>query len=294
MALDYFKAITGKLVVKGYEPDGDSVRFIADNAAHFAELHRGHLITPSKRDGSVQLRLEGIDAPETHYGSAAQPYGNTARDRFLNVVGFTAWQLAKDGKTATSSTPDQVSGLILTRAADIHGRPISYVLVSSSHHFKDGDEGSIGTTVLKETANYRMLQSGDAYGLFYSSTPLQHRHILRAAAHAARAEGRGLWPQDMTELFKLRDQDSIGPEGSLIMPKLFRRCTDFLKVADKAQVGFDLADWLLDNPSEDDKLFVETQHGSHRLTVPLHAVIEQHNGKLSFQLDVLDVVFIEK
>lgn len=294
MSLDYFKAISGNFVIKGYEPDGDSVRFIADNPAYFAELHRGHLIVPSKKDSSVQLRLEGIDAPETHYGSAAQPYGDTARDHFLKTVGFTSWQLAQNTKTATASTPEKVPGFILTRAADIHGRPISYVLINSTHHFDDGHEGSIGATVLKETANFRMLQAGDAYGLFYSSMPLQHRHVMRAAAHAARAENRGLWPLDKSELFKLRDQQSIGPDGSLIFPKLFRRCTDFLKAAGAAQVGYDLVDWLLDNPSEDDKLFVETQHGSHRLTVSLHAVLAQHNGKLAFQLDVLDVVFIEK
>lgn len=294
MSLDYFKAISGTFVIQGYEPDGDSARFIADDPTQFADLHRGHLIKPSKRDASVQLRLEGIDAPETHYGTAAQPYANTARDRFLTAVGFTSWTIAQDGKTVSASTPTSVRGFILTRAADIHGRPISYVLVKSKHHFSDGQLGAMGTAVLKDTVNYFMLETGNAYGLFYSSMPLQHRHIMRAAAHAARNEAHGLWPLDKSELFKLRDQQSIGLEGSLIFPKLFRRCTDFLKAAGAAQVGFDLTDWLLQHPSEDDQLFVETKHGAHPLTVSLHAVLAQHNGKLAFQLDVLDVVFIEK
>jgi len=31
----------------------------------------------------VQLRLEGIDTPETHYGPHAQPLGDRARDWLL-------------------------------------------------------------------------------------------------------------------------------------------------------------------------------------------------------------------
>ena len=31
MSLPYYKVIKGSFVIKDYEPDGDSVRFIADN-----------------------------------------------------------------------------------------------------------------------------------------------------------------------------------------------------------------------------------------------------------------------
>ena len=38
-------------------------------------------------NGSVQLRLEGIDAPELHYGTTSQPRGATARDALLTWLG---------------------------------------------------------------------------------------------------------------------------------------------------------------------------------------------------------------
>ena len=61
---------------------------IDKSPAHFDDLYRGYKIRLGPRDGSVQLRLEGIDAPELHYGRAAQPDGGSARDWLLNQVGF--------------------------------------------------------------------------------------------------------------------------------------------------------------------------------------------------------------
>src|SRR5690348_6845906 len=89
MSAPYLLTIHGRLVIVGYQPDGDSVRFIASKPDLFAELKRGYKIRKSPRDGSVQLRLEGIDAPELHYGNAAQPQGDTARDWLLDQLGFT-------------------------------------------------------------------------------------------------------------------------------------------------------------------------------------------------------------
>ncbi|HJT04710.1 MAG TPA: hypothetical protein VJ757_13960, partial [Pseudonocardiaceae bacterium] len=69
MAAPYFLCIQGELVIAGYEPDGDSVRFIADDSAHYAALKRADRLRPSPRDRSVQLRFDGVDAPELHYGT---------------------------------------------------------------------------------------------------------------------------------------------------------------------------------------------------------------------------------
>jgi endonuclease YncB( thermonuclease family) len=79
MTAPYYLLIPGSFVIVGYEPDGDSIRFIADDPSDYQFLHRHYRIKPSPRDGSVQLRLEGVDATELHYGSAAQPLGAQAR-----------------------------------------------------------------------------------------------------------------------------------------------------------------------------------------------------------------------
>ncbi|GAA5175127.1 nuclease [Niveibacterium umoris] len=294
MALDYYKVIHGTLVAVSYQPDGDSIRFVADDPDQFGELHRGHQVIPSRRDGSVQLRLEGIDAPETHYGKAKQPLGDAARDALLSTLGFASWDFEADGATVEMTSPEAVSATILTKAADVHGRPISYLFRDGVIPHDDGDVVPLGGNLFYESANCKMVSSGDAYPLCYSSTPRAHRSALREAARHARAHSLGVWGQDESELFSLVDAASIGIHGALIYPKLFRRCTDYLKQALAAQVDYNLADWLRDNPSEDDKLFIEHGGRSRPIVVPLHAAIEQRNARIAFMPDLTELVFIEK
>jgi len=87
MTSPYFLAISGNFKLEGYEPDGDSVRFIPDQASRMNMLKNHFRIKPSK-DGSVQLRFEAIDATELHYGNQAQPLGTDARDRLVSLLGF--------------------------------------------------------------------------------------------------------------------------------------------------------------------------------------------------------------
>ena len=42
MAAPFYLAIHGRLVVVGKEPDGDSVRFVADQPEHYAQLKNGY------------------------------------------------------------------------------------------------------------------------------------------------------------------------------------------------------------------------------------------------------------
>jgi endonuclease YncB( thermonuclease family) len=87
------RMIYGSLVILAKSPDGDSIRFLPDNPALFDDLYRRHRMKFSPSDGSIQLRLEGIDTPETHYGSAAQPFGDTARDALLTGLGYDVTQI---------------------------------------------------------------------------------------------------------------------------------------------------------------------------------------------------------
>jgi hypothetical protein len=91
----------------------------------------------------------------------------------------------------------------------------------------------------------------------------------------------------------LADQASIGPEGQLILPKLFRRCTDYLKAVDKGFVG-NLADWLLASsatPSrnENDQVLLRDTTEVH-----LSDLLQQRNQHIAFQADLLDLTFVEK
>jgi len=64
-----YRVIAGRAVLVGKQPDGDSVRFVPDDATLLTGLKNGDRVRVSG-DGSVQLRFDGIDAPELHYQGA--------------------------------------------------------------------------------------------------------------------------------------------------------------------------------------------------------------------------------
>ncbi|HVZ15507.1 MAG TPA: thermonuclease family protein, partial [Terriglobales bacterium] len=232
--------IHGNFVLIGKEPDGDSVRFVPTNPALLQELNRAYRIKPSTVDGSVQLRFEGIDAPELHYGAALQPLGSVARDALLSKVGFTNIQYK--GTTVTDCTPKTIPGAILAVMAEANGRPVSYILVGTQLP-PDGEWVAVTDHILKQTMNYAMITNGMAYYTVYTSMPKHHRTVFHEAAQAARqqsaplaaAAGAGVgvtastssatgnatvWNLDSSREFRLDDQNSIGPNGALILPKL--------------------------------------------------------------------------
>ena len=67
-----YSSIEGWAVIDGYQPDGDTIRFVPDALPQVFALPRGQLVTAAK-DTSVAVSLEGIDAPELHYEGAEQP-----------------------------------------------------------------------------------------------------------------------------------------------------------------------------------------------------------------------------
>jgi len=293
MSSPYLLAMRGNLVIVGYQPDGDSLRFIADDPGLFADLYRGYKIRLGPRDGSAQLRLEGIDAPELHYGKAAQPDGATARDWLLTQVGFTDVAYQPGTATVTAATPEAVPAVIYTKASDPNGRPIAYLHVGSGRRPGDGTWTRVTNTALDHTVNAHALSSGIAYPTFYTSTPAAHVRHLRALAKAARDNKAGVWAVDQTPLFQLVDQSSIDPTGQLILPKLFRRATDYLKEVATGAFQGNLADWLVAHSGgtrpEDDLVLLPGG-----VEVPLSTLVEQRNNWIAFTPDLLEIEFVEK
>jgi len=305
----YFLCIRGNFVLIDKEPDGDSVRFLAKDSSAYKLLHRHERIKPSNVDGSVQLRFEGIDAPELHYGAAAQPLGAESRDELLKEMGFT--NLTYQGTKVTACKPNQLPGAILSVAAEANGRPVSYVLTDDGHLPADKSWVHVDEKILKKTMNLHMIETGLAYYTVYTSMPIAHREFFRAAAEKARkaakpmaaaaaaggstttARGKkSVWSLDASSDFVLQEQDSIGPEGNLILPKLFRRCTDYLRDVDNGKFDGNLADWIRSknqgSRSENDKVLVND------VEVNFADLIQQRNSHVSLQPDLLDMVFVEK
>jgi len=306
MASPFHLAITGTFVIVGKEPDGDSVRFVADTPALYRQLRNAHRVRPSNADGSVPLRFEAIDAPELHYGTAAQPLGVESRDHLLERMGFdraTIAYAASQPTRVTAADPATVRGAILTKAAEVNGRPVSYVVVGrDADTLVDGTWTEVDAALLRRTLNFWSLDQGDAYYTVYSSTPLTHRQLLREVATAARDARRGVWALDRTANFVLESPASISPvdpafanpdEGQLILPKLFRRSIDYLKAVAKGFEG-NLVDWLLANEStpsrsENDRVVLD-----EHLELRLSDLLQQQNRHVVFQADPLAIVFVEK
>jgi endonuclease YncB( thermonuclease family) len=291
----FYRKIDGMFILAGKQPDGDSIRFKANNLNDWKKLKRSHLIKPSNVDQSVQLRLEGVDAPELHYGTARQPLGEVARDWLLNAMGFSNVTYKSDGMTVVSSQPPEVRGTILSQAAEANGRPVSYILLEADAHKAKVHNGwvYVGQDLLPSTMNARLLAASMAYLTVYSTTPDEHISLLREIAIGARNGGQGIYAADSTPLFRLVSQDDIGPQGALILPKLFRRASDYLKDVDSGAFAGNLSDWIRAHTGgsrpENDRVQVGNWGEFY-----LADLLYQLNNDVAFLPDVMDIVFVAK
>jgi endonuclease YncB( thermonuclease family) len=280
------RCLRGELVVIGKQPDGDSIRFAPADPSGLAALKRADRIRRSTTDGTVQLRLEAIDAPETHYAGLAQPLGDPARDRLLKLAGFQ--QVEHDGETVTGAVPARVPAAILAAMADANGRPVSLLLVGDELP-ADGTFAEVTPALLARTLNAALLSDGSAYLTLYTSLDAGLAAPLRQLARTAREQSLGVWAQDASDAFALRTQADIGPGGALVLPKLFRRCSDYLRTRTPGET---LPAWLRTHGDparpEDDRVIVagtETR---------LSDLVEQRGEEIAFAADLLDLVFVEK
>jgi endonuclease YncB( thermonuclease family) len=248
--------IKGQYRILRSQPDGDSVHFFPDDIEAFTKLNLKALVNKA---GGVQLRLDAIDALETHYTPSAhggvthhQPLdlAHGAADRLLALLGFS--DVVRDGETVTGATPDRTPGYILTRFADKYGRPVSLAYAGTSD---EADLGSVYVTpeLLRGSVNHRLLAEGLVYPTFYSRLYPQLRAELTAATQAARTDGGGVWKGDATTggatVTAVADLD----ERIVLLPKLFRRLVDYFALGggDPSLDGF--TDFLA---ARDDRLFV--------------------------------------
>lgn len=287
-----FMLIRGMFVIVGKQPDGDSVRFVADDTSLFNKLKNNGRIRLSK-DNSVQLRFEAIDAPELHYLGQAQPLGSESRDALLKLMGFKAPQFKPDGATVISASVQTVRGAILSNAAEGNGRPVSYVLLEKdAKSLTDGARVSVTDAILQKTLNAKQLENGMAYLTTYSSTPEVHRTFLRGLALRASASKLGVWARDASASFKLITKDSVNERGALILPKLFRRTISYLNAKAKNSSLGSITDWMISSQTsgvpEDDLVKTKGQ------TVRLSNLLKVAGNRVKFAIDTTEIVFVEK
>jgi hypothetical protein len=272
-------SIPGSYKVVGTSPDGDSVRFYADDPTFF---ERAGLRARLNAHGGAQLRLDAIDALETHYTPPRskhtwrqpQALARGAGDELLAHLGFTGVERADDG-TVTAAQPDSTRGYILTRFADVYGRPVSFAYAGDRppdaagrpEQDADADEAGSGRTVavgglptvhlgvpeLTRSANYHLLSMGLAYPTFYSKLYVDLREALAKETNHARRAHKGIWEQDVTHHgFDVKSREQLETE-LVILPKLFRRFAEFLSLDETGSAS--LTGFRAFLAQHDDKLF---------------------------------------
>ncbi|MGJ4889237.1 thermonuclease family protein [Bradyrhizobium sp. HKCCYLR20261] len=231
-----FKLIKGSFRVVGLSPDGDSIRFFPDQPDVMNGLPGGPDNQPQRP--FAQLRLEAIDALETHYAGRHQPirWARAARDRLLDFVGVTGVQWDATGSTIVAASDGTTRGSILSRAKDKYGRPIAFVFADELEG-EDGSDVRLDVAQLRDSYNHLALREGLAYPTYYEGLFPDLRNELTAVTQQARADGLGLWPEDRTTSGVDATRLSVIMDDAPILPKLFRRLSDYMAAKGTA-VGF--------------------------------------------------------
>jgi endonuclease YncB( thermonuclease family) len=282
-----FHRIGGALVLPGSLPDGDSIRFHPDHPRALARLAADGPLALAT-DGGVQLRLEGIDAPELHYRGAEQPYGRTARDELLDAVGFRLVHFKDDRVTVRETAPAIVPAVILAQACDPHGRPIAHLFTGDAAPARADD---LDDAHLRYAINAQLLRSGAVFPLLYDTMPSAHRALFRSLAQQALRAGHGVWAHHRTAHGLPLHDGARTTHAPLVFPKLFRRVVDYLGACDH---GFDgsILEWL-DDPvtgaSGNDRL--ELRDGTR---ARLRDVLELREDHVGLAIDPIEVTFFAR
>jgi endonuclease YncB( thermonuclease family) len=240
-----FSIIKGQFRILHTQPDGDSVRFYPDDPEAFTKLN---LPARTNASGGAQLRLDAIDALETHYTPPSsggfrmhQPLdlAHAAGTKLLDILGFSDVVRDESTEAVTAATPEITSGYILTRFADMYGRPVSFVFPGSS---EENDLSSVYLTpvMLTLSANYQLAASGLVYPTYYSKLFPDLRDTLTQAVADARDAKSGVWPDDATNSGATIPALADIMDTVTILPKLFRRLAEYFAIStpDVSLAGF--------------------------------------------------------
>lgn len=219
-----YKVIAGTFHVKGFQPDGDSIRFQANKPENWDFFQWA--TAADKASKKKQLRIESIDALETHYEGFHQPrpFALAALETLLEMLNITdvTYSLAI---TQIVDANDGKAGFIASADVDRFGRPVSYVFPKNAKLI-DGAVMDSDTLPIENSINFQLAREGLVYPTFYTTTDRAFAEKIRAVISRARKTKRGIWSIDRTSNFTLLDIRTL-EEDILLLPKLFRRLVGF-------------------------------------------------------------------
>ncbi len=236
-----FTLIRGSFHVKGYSPDGDSIRFQPDNSGLVHDLDGFRPKFNARQH--VQLRLEAIDTLETHFspgsggGSLHQPLdlAHGAMETLFDYLGIKDVQWDSN-KLTVIDADDNKPGYIISRTVEKNGRPVAFVFAGEATQ-DDGAEVFLNAEWLRQSYNHLALAQGWAYPTYYKGLFFDLREELSRAVAEARVSNLNIHQLDKTNSgFSASSLSSITIENA-ILPKLFRRLSEYM-VNFGSAVGF--------------------------------------------------------
>ncbi|KAJ1323044.1 micrococcal nuclease [Microdochium nivale] len=302
-----YTLLLGRFVIRyadlpnqGPEPDGDTITFKPDDQDALRALpHAGGRPPKFSGRGNIGIRLEAIDALETHFPKGPMWHqekegGGKARDELLHRLGFR--DVVFRGHKVSSANHDDLPGYVLANSIDPNGRVIGFIFAGGAV-LDDADfapPGGHGDSVMLDeeltdrSVNGSLLADGLVYPAFYGTLPPPLRTHLAARSRAARHNKLGLWPRSTA------DPDSPAEglsrqtiQGLVIWPKLFRRTVAYLKEGNTDFDGFKA--WLRKQArgGDDDKILIlekgAGEGGGGRLA-NLHDVVAASGTSLQLQV----------
>ena len=222
-----FTLIKGTFHAVGYSPDGDSIRFQANNPSLWANLKGS---PPQLNEQQhVQIRLIGIDSLETHFRDCQQSlkWAISAADFLLEALGIKNVQWNDEQNTVVEAD-DNIPGFILVKKTDQHGRPLGFVFKGTIDE-QDGCDYFLPLDVFFESVNYQSLLHGESYPTYYRGIAPTLRTKMTQAVNHARRHRKGLWEFDLTNK-GFNAWDLFAEDKTVVvLPKLFRRLVSYLE-----------------------------------------------------------------
>jgi hypothetical protein len=276
-----FTLIKGTFHVVGYSPDGDSIRFMANDADNW-RLLAGPAVQRNAR-GHAQLRIEAIDTLETHFNQHHQPpkFANAALDLLLKELGIKNVKF-NAARTQVVSAKDGTPGYILSRKVEQNRRPVSFVFAGNAAE-DDGATVFLQPNRVVQSVNYKSVEAGLAYPTYYSGLFPDLRNKFTTAVKKARTDRKGFWPKDKTNVgFDVPNLTAV-TDTHVILPKLFRRIASFIGNGGSIQ-GF--KEFLAANP--DPVVSLRNGHFTN-----LDTFIEQTGACVRLTIEPENLVFQE-
>lgn len=251
-----FTLIKGTFHVVGYSPDGDSIRFKANNTENWSKLIG---ISPQLNEKNhVQVRLIGIDSLETHFRQCQQSlkWALSAANFLLEFLQIDEVKWDEDNNVIIKAK-DNIEGFILAKKTDQHGRPLGFIF-QGKIDAKDGDIFFLPIDLFLKSVNYQSLLCGESYPTYYRGLAPTLRKKMTIGVNKAKIQNLGIWKYDLTNkgfhVWDLFDEE----KNIVILPKLFRRLVSYLEINQELE-GFKhsvvKSEKVLILPSQTKKLF---------------------------------------